>query len=86
MYQTLIPCGEKEACCLVFSWTTKRVPGGARGVRLKLKLQRVAAYAERLGWRREDSRIFNVMPHCGNNLSHSWIGKFGSSVAISDRK
>ena len=62
------------------------MPGGARGVRLKLKFMKVAAYAERLGWRREDCRRFKVMSHCGNNLSHSWIGKFGSSVAIPARE
>ena len=62
------------------------MPGGARGVGLKLKLTKGAVYAERLGWRREDHRRFNVMSHCGKNLSHSWIGKFGSSVDIPDRK
>ena len=62
------------------------MPGGARGVWLKLKFPKVDAYAEILGWRREDCRIFNVMSHCGNNLSHSWIGKFESSVSIPARK
>ena len=62
------------------------MPAGARGVWLKLKLPKLAAYIERLGWQREDRRRFNVMSHCGNNLSHSWIGKFGSSVAIPARK
>ena len=47
------------------------MPGGARGVRLKLKLPKVAAYAERLGWQQEERRRFKVMSHCGNNLSHS---------------
>ena len=50
MYQPSTPCGAKEARCLVVLWTRTRVPGGARGVRLKLKLLKVAAYAERLGW------------------------------------
>ena len=86
MYQLSTPCGAKEARCSVVSWTRTRVPGEARGFQLELKLPKVAAYAERLGWRREDCRRFNVMSHCGNNLSHSWIGKFGSSVAIPDRK
>ena len=87
MYQPLTPCGANEARCLVVSWTRTLVPGGARGVRLKLKLQKkVAAYAERLGWRCEDCRIFNVMSHCGNSLSYYWIGKFGLSVAILARK
>ena len=62
------------------------MPGGARGVWLHLKLPKVDAYAKRLGWRREVRRIFKVMSYCGNNLSHSWIGKFGSSVAIPTRK
>ena len=86
MYQPSTPCDAKEARCLVVLWTRTRVPGGARGVRLKLKLQKVAAYAEILVWQREDRRRFNVMSHCGNSLSHSWIWKFGSSVAIHARK
>ena len=71
MYQPSIPCGAKGALCSVVLWTRTQVPGGARGVWLKLKLPKVAVYAERLGWRREDRRIFNMMSHCGNNLSHS---------------
>ena len=47
------------------------MPGGARGVWLKLKLPKVAAYAEIFGWRLEERGIFKVMSHCGNNLSHS---------------
>ena len=86
MYQPSTPCGVKEARCLVVSWMMTRVLGGARGVRLNLKMPKVAAYAERLGWRRKDSRRFNVMSRCGNNLSHSCIGKFGSSVDITSRK
>ena len=46
-------------------------PGGAIGVRLKLKLPKAAEYSERLGWIREERRRFKVMSHCGNNLSHS---------------
>ena len=86
MYQPSTPCGAKEAHCLVVSWTRTLVPGWARELRLKLKLPKVAAYAERLVWRHEDCRRFNVMSHCVNNMSHSWTGKFGSSVAISARK
>ena len=86
MYKPSTPCGAKEARCLVVLWKRTWVPGGARGVWLKLKLPKVAAYAEILGWQREDRRRFNVMLHCGNNMSHSWIGKFGSSVAIPARK
>ena len=47
------------------------MPDGAREVRLKLKLPKVAAYAERLGCRHEERSIFKVVSHCGNNLSHS---------------
>ena len=86
MYQPSTLCGTKEARCSVVSWTRTRVPGWGRRVRLKLKLPKVAAYAERFGWLREDSRRFIVLLHYGNNLSHSWIGKFGSSVAITARK
>ena len=86
MYQPLTPCDAKEARCSVVLWTRTRVPGGARGVWLKLKLPKVAAYAERLGWIREECRRFKVMSHCGNSLSHFWIGKIGSSVDIPARK
>ena len=86
MYQLLTPCGAKEARCLVVLWTRTRVPGGERGVLLYLKLSKVAAYADRLGWRREERRRFKVMSHCGNNMSHYCIGKFGSSVAVPARK
>ena len=86
MYQPSNLCGAKEARCLVVLWTRTPVPSGARGVWLKLKLPKIDAYAERLGWRREDFRRFSVMSHCGNSLSHSWIGKFGSSVAIPAKK
>ena len=71
MYQPLAPCGAKEARCLVVSWMRTRVPGGARGVWLKLNFPRVATYAEILGWRREERRRFKVMSHCGNNMYHS---------------
>ena len=86
MYQPLTTCGAKEAFCSVILWTRTQVPCGARGVRLKLKLPKVPEYADRLGWRPEDCRRFNVMSHFGKNLSHSWIGKFGSRVAIPARK
>ena len=86
MYQPLTPCGAKEARCSVVLLTRTWMPGGARGVWLKLKFPKVAADAERLGWRREDPSIFNLMSHFGNILFHSWIGKFGSSVAIPARK
>ena len=71
MYQPSTPCGAKEARCSVVSWMRTRVPGGARGVWLNLKFPKLAAYAERLGWRCEDCRRFNVMSHFGNNLYHS---------------
>ena len=86
MYQPSTPCGAKEAHCSVVLCTRTPVPGGAREVWLKLKLPKVAAFDERLGWRRKYRRRFSVMSHCGNNLSHSWIRKFGSIVAIPVRK
>ena len=85
MYQPSTPCGAKEARCSVVSWTSTRVPGEERGVWLKLKLPKVAAYAERLGWWREERRRFKLMSHCGNNMYHYWIWAFGSSVAIPAR-
>ena len=70
MYHSLTPFGAEEARCLVVSWRRTRVPGGARGVRLKLKSPKEAAYAKKFGWRREYRRRFNVMSHWGNNLFH----------------
>ena len=71
MYQPSTTCGAKEVRHSVVSWMRIQVPGDERGVRLKLKLSKVAEYAERLGWRREERRRFQVISHCGNNLSHS---------------
>ena len=50
MYQPLTLCDAKEGRCLLVLWIRTRVPGGARVVWSKLKLPKVAAYAERLGW------------------------------------
>ena len=53
------------------------MPGESRGVRLKLKLPKVAAYAERLGWRSEERRIFKVMAHCGKICPILVLGSLG---------
>ena len=56
------------------------MPGGARGVAWKLNTPKTASCADREGLRLEARREFNVREHCGRSLSHSCIGKLGSTV------
>ena len=57
---------------------------------MKLKLPKVAAYAERLGWRREERRIFKVMSHCGKicpilelgSLGLAWLSLQGNGFSV----
>jgi hypothetical protein len=51
------------------------MPGGARGVLLKLKMPLNCALAESLGLRREPRMRFNVTMACGRTRSHRWRGK-----------
>jgi hypothetical protein len=46
MYQPSTPWGAKEVRCSGFLWTSTRVPGGAKGVALKLKFPKRAVCAE----------------------------------------
>jgi hypothetical protein len=56
-----------------------RVPGGARGVRLKSKCPFNWAYADMRGFIRDFRRRLIVMVAWGNSLSHSFMGKVGST-------
>ena len=54
------------------SWTKTLVPGGARGVALKLKFLLMAAWAESLGFVREDRSRLRVITAWGMRRSQSW--------------
>ena len=58
-----------------------RVPGGARGVLLKLNLPKRNAHAERLVLLRLVQSRFRVRFAWGTSQSHSDRGKFGSHDA-----
>ena len=81
MYQPSTACVDKEGWLEAASLTKTLVPGGARGVALKSKFLLMAAWAERLGFVREDQRRLRVIAAWGMRLSHSWEGKLGSQDA-----
>jgi hypothetical protein len=56
-----------------------RVPGGAKGVLLKSKCPFNWAYADMRGLIRDFRRRLRVIVACGNSLSQSFSGKFGST-------
>ena len=57
------------------------VPGGAKGVAVKLNSPNTYAWADNLGFVLEDRKRFIVIFVCGISLSHSESGKFGSAPA-----
>ena len=57
------------------------VPGGAKGVAVKLNSPSTYAWADNLGFVLEDRKRFIVMFVCNISLSHSESGKFGSAHA-----
>ena len=62
MYHPPTACVEKEGRVDDDFWTKTLVPGGARGVVLKLKFPLMAAWAESLRFVREDwSRLRVIM-------------------------
>ena len=81
MYQMLTECVENEGRLEAALWTKTLVPGGARGVALKSKLPFIAAWAERLGFVREERSRLRVRTALGMIRSHSWEGKLGSQEA-----
>ena len=56
------------------------MPGGGNGVALKLKLPKIAAYAERDGLRRDERRRLSVSMYCGRSLSQNEAGKRESQL------
>ena len=58
-----------------------RVPGGARGVRVKSKVPSSWAYAESLGLRRQARRRLRVSSARGRRRHQFKRGKFGSVLA-----
>jgi hypothetical protein len=86
MYQPSTPWGAKAERCAGVSWTRMRVPGGAKGVALKLKFPKRAACAESFGWRRDERRRLSVSVAWSMSRSHSVKGNLGSQVARPARK
>jgi hypothetical protein len=60
--------------------------GGARGLWLKSKLPFRQAYADSLGWRREEQSKLRMMSAWGMRRSHSVSGNLGSHVASPEQK
>ena len=77
MYEPLTACVEKEGQVEENSWTKTLVPGGARGVVLKLKFPLMAVWAERLGFVWEDWSRLRVITAWGVRRSHYWERKLG---------
>ena len=72
---------EKEGRVEEYSWNKTLVPGGAKGVALKLKFTLMAAWAERIGFVREERRRLIVITAWGMRRSHSRKGKLGLQEA-----
>ena len=81
MYQPSTECVEKEGRLEAALWTKTLVPGGARGVSLKSKFPLMAAWAERIGFVREDKRRLRVITARLMRRYHYWEGKLGSQEA-----
>jgi hypothetical protein len=69
VYQPSVAWGDQVVRWDGLSWTRTRMPGGARGVRLKSKIPLSCAQEESLGLRREPRRRFKVMRACGRMRS-----------------
>ena len=74
-------CVEKEGQVEDYSLTKTLVKGGAMGLALKLKFMLMAAWAERLGFLREDRSRLRVITAWGTRQYHSRDGKLGSQEA-----
>ena len=81
MYQPSTACVENEVWLEAASWTKTLVLVGARGVALKSKFLLMAAWAERLGFVREEQSRLRVSTAWGVRRSHYWEGKLGSQEA-----
>ena len=86
MYQQSTVCVSKEAWDVGFSWTRIFMPGGAKGVALKLKFPYIAAYSDKLGLVWGGLSILRVIVDCSMSLSHSFIGKLGSHYVIPGKR
>ena len=81
MYQPLKSCVDNEGRLEAASWTKKLVSGGARGVSLKSKLPFMEAWAEILGFVREERSRLRARNAWGMRWSHYWDGNLGSQEA-----
>jgi hypothetical protein len=57
------------------------VPGGAIGVRLKLKVPKMSSWAERFGLMWAEQRRLSVMSAWGRRRSHRWRGEIRVGAA-----
>ena len=81
MYQPLTASVENEGQLKAALWTKTLVPGGARGVALKMKFPLMAAWAEMFGFVREERISLRVITDWVLRQSHSLEGNFGSKEA-----
>ena len=81
MYQSSTACVKDEGRLEASSWTNTLVPDGARGVELKSKLSLMAAWAERLGFVREERSRLRIITAWGMRRSYYWEGKLGLQEA-----
>ena len=86
MHQPLIEWIYNEVRLEDALWIKNLVPGGARGVALKSKLTFMAAWAEKLGFVREERSILRVMTSWGMRRYHSWDGKLGSQETSPEQR
>ena len=85
MYQPSTAWVDNEGRLEASSWIKTLVPGGERGVALKSKLPFMAAWAEIIGFVREERRRLRVRTSWGMRRYHSWDGKLGSQEASQSR-
>ena len=81
MYQPSTAWVENEGRLEAASSIETLVPGGARGVALNSKLPFMAAWAEMLGFVRDEQSRLRVWTSWGMRRSHSWDVKLGSQEA-----
>ena len=74
MYQPSTAWVENEGRLEVALWIKTLVPGGARGVSLKLNFPFMAVWAERLGFVREEQIRLRVRTAWGMIRYHYWDG------------
>ena len=86
MYQPSTSWVENEGWLEAASWIKTLVPGGVRGVALNPKLPFMAAWAESLGFVREERSRLRVRTAWVMRRSYYWDGKLGSQEASPEQR